>query len=871
MLPVTESKFVGIITYTNMNQFYTFSITKLLLVLFLSFGMGAAGFSQCPTSTTILTTQQDIIDFAANYGSCANIPHSITIQESSPNSISDLSPLSFITSISGDLKIHGNQALTTLTGIHNVSTTAGDFRISNNAALVNPGALAISSVDEIIIHGNPMLSSLPNTNINSVTTIYITNNPLLVSRNGFSISDASVQQLFINNCALSDLVLFNQTTNIWQLGIRDMPNLTTLDLGGTLNLGFFSGSYRSTLFTIQDCNNLTNISSSLTGFGSIIIQDNPQLASINNINLSRIDDFQIVNNDALISFALSGTSTSVERTLRISDNDNLVSFNMNSITTSLTSAIISGNPLLANLSGLQNLVTANRLYIGNNDALTDMSGLSSLTSVFNPFTITLNDGLTSCNGLNSLQDVYQLYIQDNINLNTLGNFPALDDISDEIFIEDNAALQDLGSFPAISRIRYRLDINRCPSLTNVGSWNSMSYLNSVNLDIRIVDCPLLNSISGFSGFEAYHAFITDCPALSDLTGLPNRNNYFTRLILDNTGITDLSNISGVALLALIDNQNLTNLDNISMAAGQTTADFYIRDNPNLTSISGLAGFTSFKDFTLFGSPNLASLAGLENVTSVNDISIGGSTQLTSLEQLQNINSIGQSGSPGSLTIYSNPQLNSIDDFCGLHGIIQDARSNTNIYIQNNTYNPTPAEITTQGPCSSIPLPVELLKFSGNALDQGNALSWQTASEENASLFRVQTSSDGQNWKELTQVTAEGESQTLQSYSYLDKLAPSGLSYYRLHLEDLDGSYEYSDVISITRIGADQEQFAFPNPTSGLITLSGLTSSASVRILGPLGKTVLEQQLQDGQVDLSSLPAGIYTLQSEGKSFKVIRN
>ena len=65
----------------------------------------------------------------------------------------------------------------------------------------------------------------------------------------------------------------------------------------------------------------------------------------------------------------------------------------------------------------------------------------------------------------------------------------------------------------------------------------------------------------------------------------------------------------------------------------------------------------------------------------------------------------------------------------------------------------------------------------------------------------------------------------QAYHFTDQ-HPLYTAYYRLKMEDLDGSYSYSDVLFLEAPGTQQPQ-AFPNPNNGQFKLSLPTAEAAV--------------------------------------------
>jgi hypothetical protein len=96
-------------------------------------------------------------------------------------------------------------------------------------------------------------------------------------------------------------------------------------------------------------------------------------------------------------------------------------------------------------------------------------------------------------------------------------------------------------------------------------------------------------------------------------------------------------------------------------------------------------------------------------------------------------------------------------------------------------------------CKDAPLPAELTNFDAYPGQSGNVLIWETASEENVKEFVVEQSDNGNNWRVIGLVEAQGAS----DYRF-DHERPFTESYYRLKVVDEDGSFEYSYIVSVVR-------------------------------------------------------------------------
>jgi hypothetical protein len=117
-------------------------------------------------------------------------------------------------------------------------------------------------------------------------------------------------------------------------------------------------------------------------------------------------------------------------------------------------------------------------------------------------------------------------------------------------------------------------------------------------------------------------------------------------------------------------------------------------------------------------------------------------------------------------------------------------------------------ITTSAPITSFspfalattdfvnPLPAELISFKAEVKEKKVALEWTTASEINVDYFEVQRSTNGVDFVPVGYKKAAGNTTIRQHYQFVDEQPLYGLSYYRLHTVDFDGSSKTSSVRSV---------------------------------------------------------------------------
>lgn len=156
------------------------------------------------------------------------------------------------------------------------------------------------------------------------------------------------------------------------------------------------------------------------------------------------------------------------------------------------------------------------------------------------------------------------------------------------------------------------------------------------------------------------------------------------------------------------------------------------------------------------------------------------------------------------------------------------------------------------------LPANGLDFDGAISNCNVRLSWKVKEEINLSHYEVERSIDGFRFIKIANYPAKGMRST---YDHTDFSIQEGSYYYRLKMVDLDNTIKYSNkTIHLKTICGSQKITVFPNPTNNKINVQGLQNGNTIYIhnlLGQLVKSVTGGK--NAQIDLSQLPAGIYSL------------
>ncbi|MDX2063275.1 MAG: T9SS type A sorting domain-containing protein, partial [Bacteroidia bacterium] len=157
---------------------------------------------------------------------------------------------------------------------------------------------------------------------------------------------------------------------------------------------------------------------------------------------------------------------------------------------------------------------------------------------------------------------------------------------------------------------------------------------------------------------------------------------------------------------------------------------------------------------------------------------------------------------------------------------------------------SPFAIGSNDPINS--LPIELLSFSGERVENGVALAWNTASELNNDRFEVQRalSPSFEGYQTIGTVAGSGTTTTETRYTYTDGEAPITRVYYRLRQVDYDGTATLSRTIEV---GGELSWYLDPNPSTSSQLEFGATGAdipanakVGVQVVGTNGQVLLSQ-------------------------------
>jgi hypothetical protein len=188
---------------------------------------------------------------------------------------------------------------------------------------------------------------------------------------------------------------------------------------------------------------------------------------------------------------------------------------------------------------------------------------------------------------------------------------------------------------------------------------------------------------------------------------------------------------------------------------------------------------------------------------------------------------------------------------------QDTDNNANdFFVQSN---PVPRNsATTATDC--VLLPLSLVSFNGSLIGATVNLTWNTVNEVNVDNYQIEVSKDGRTYTSIGNVAAKNN--TSNQYEFIDLKPVAGISYYRIKASDKDGSFKYTNVVTIKNRATSKLE-VFPNPTNGALSISHSKASngSAIRIFTMEGKLVksitAQRDAVQTAISISELVSGNY--------------
>jgi hypothetical protein len=268
---------------------------------------------------------------------------------------------------------------------------------------------------------------------------------------------------------------------------------------------------------------------------------------------------------------------------------NITNINGLSVLTSIGGNLtIRINDNLIDLSGLENLNSiGGKFYLDQNDALTSISSLNNLTEVGGDFTIRICNALPNLSGLDNLATIGGKFnLDQNDALTSISSLNNLTQVGGDFTIRICDALIHLSGLENLATIGGKFYLDQNNALTSISSLNNLTEVGG-GFTIRI--CDALTHLSGLENLATIggNFHLDRCNSLTDLAGLENLTSINGLMFINsNAGLTSLSGIQ--------------NIDPSAIESGsENLADLIISHNPLLTEceMQSICEFLSLPDKT----------------------------------------------------------------------------------------------------------------------------------------------------------------------------------------------------------------------------------------------------------------------------------
>ncbi|MFK7923590.1 MAG: discoidin domain-containing protein [Bacteroidia bacterium] len=194
------------------------------------------------------------------------------------------------------------------------------------------------------------------------------------------------------------------------------------------------------------------------------------------------------------------------------------------------------------------------------------------------------------------------------------------------------------------------------------------------------------------------------------------------------------------------------------------------------------------------------------------------------------------------------------------------------------------DVFSFGDGTGITFPVEWLDLAAVQQGEDIGLSWGTTQEINSDYFAVERSLDGEAFDEIGQTRSTGTTSQEQLYRFIDFKAVYQAAeqlYYRIRQVDLDGSFSYSNTVSINpdRLSDALNLYLAPNPADQQVELliqAGASESLQISVLNSLGQEVYGNFMAQAAkterlaLNLQDWASGIYYVRVDNGTAAVVK-
>lgn len=169
---------------------------------------------------------------------------------------------------------------------------------------------------------------------------------------------------------------------------------------------------------------------------------------------------------------------------------------------------------------------------------------------------------------------------------------------------------------------------------------------------------------------------------------------------------------------------------------------------------------------------------------------------------------------------------------------------------------------------SVLLPIDLIYFEGENINDSNMLTWATTNELNHDYFELEKSTDAINFESIAKIKSKSLSENSNrqlAYSYYDVACKA---YYRLKQVDLNGDFKYHKTIFVESEKEKNKPLVMPNPAHNHLSISYKSKTNqlnTIKLFDISGREIQSEQAlfnDDNPVfllDIEKQKSGLYFL------------
>lgn len=555
----------------------------------------------------------------------------------------------------------GNESLTSLEGLENLTEVSGELVIRDNESLDNIEALKkLKKVNELNISYNPILKSLEG--LNNLSGELLGGLQIYKNKRLQDISQLSGITLVGHHLVVNS-----------NLSIRSLKGLHNIKAVKNGYLGVRSNDY------LKDLKGLKKL---VAVDEEVQINSNPLIESLEGLEkLKTIGKFlyikqndKLKNLEGLESLMIVGEDFEVER------NNELTSLNgLKKLTKVVGDLRIIKNPLLNDINGLNKVkdsITTISIY--KNESLKEITGLNKITAVKENVALTSNhlEKVTGFNGIKSIGKSLGLTLN---HIKVLKGFESLTTVENFGIGSELDVIDFTNSFKKLALVKKGFFLGNEEKLEHFKGPNSIIEIGK----IIITDNEKLVSFSGFNGLK----IITEKMEIAD-----------NKLLNTVEGFNSLETING--RFDIEDNPELVNIKGFEKI---NFIDYlWIDENRKLSNLSGFSNLKSANEIYLRRNYAIEDLTGFSSLEKVNEeLDLHHLSELKSLNGLENLIFVGK-----QLDFTENSKL---IDYSALQVSFIESITNKHLWISNNGYNPYKERLLIHDRLDTSLIPEEYLE------------------------------------------------------------------------------------------------------------------------------------------------------------------